>query len=137
MSDFVKVSDIMIRPTRPSLREIKKKCPILNTHHCRLIRLVMCSLERTKVSDPIPAVVIPIPTPVKWEPLVTSELSGVVWSHPESSGVVRNRSWSESTGAVRSNMLVIRHFISLGSFSLRVHFVYRSLFRRPTPDNSG
>ena len=54
-----------------------------------------------------------------------SESSGVTWSRsrPESLGVVRNRSWSESLGAVWFDVLVIRHFLSLCflPFTLRVH----------------
>ena len=57
----------------------------------------MCSLEHTHDSDPTPAIVSPIPTPTKLEPLVLIE---VARSRPESFEVVRNR--PESSGVVRS-----------------------------------
>lgn len=79
----------------------------------------MFSLERTNDSDPAPIIVSPIPV-------------------PDSSRVDRSR--SESTGTVRFNVTACdRYFISLcvfGSFTLSVHFVNMSLFRKPTtPDD--
>ena len=62
-------------------------------------RLMMCSLERTHYSDPTPAIVSPIQTPGKSEPLVPSG-DGVIRSRPESIGDVQSR--SESFGVVRS-----------------------------------
>ena len=64
------------------------------------------------------------------------ESSRVVWSRLEfeSFGVVRStRSRPEATGAVRCNVLLITHFITLCFLSLCTSY----LFRRPTPVDSG
>ena len=52
--------------------------------------IVMCSLERTYDSDPTPAIVSPIPTAAKWEPLVPLGV-GVFRSRVECSADIRSR----------------------------------------------
>ena len=76
---------------------------------------------------------------VVWSPS-RPESSAVVWSRPESSGVIRRRSRQDSFGVVRSQQEpsgvmcvwsnISFRFVFFLSFNLRVHFVYRPLFRR-------
>ena len=61
----------------------------------------MCSLERTHVSDPTPAIVSSTPTPAKSEPLVAHGV-GVIWSRSESFEVLRSRSQSPGVARIRS-----------------------------------
>ena len=62
---------------------------------------VMCSLERFHDSDPTPPIVSSVPTPAKREPLVPPGVA-VVWSRPQLSGVVQSRAESTGIGVGRS-----------------------------------
>ena len=81
-----------------------KRDPVVGRFVAYLVmecNLVTCSLERTHDSDPTPAIVSPISTPAKSEPLVLRGV-GVVRSRPELFAVVRSRLDAESSGVVRS-----------------------------------